>query len=82
MLIGKHNEAITVLGDKFETEAPEHVDQSLAPLLAAIGELKQLCAQHESALEGKAAEVQARVGEAAQRIERIAPALEAATQLG
>jgi hypothetical protein len=41
-----------------------------------------LCSQHESALQQRADEVRARVDKAAQALERMAPALAGAQQIG
>ena len=82
MLIGKHNEAIDVLGQRFEEEVPDALPDRLQPLAAAVTELKELCAQHQSALQQKADEVRARVDKAAGVLEGIMPALESAQQIG
>ena len=82
MLIGKHNEAIEVLGQRFEEEVPDALPERLQPLAAAVTELKELCAQHQAALQEKAEEVRGRVDKAAAALERIAPALESAQQIG
>ena len=82
MLIGKHNEAIDVLGQRFEEEVPDALPERLQPLAAAVAELKGLCAEHQSALQQKAEEVRGRVDKAAAALERITPALESAQQIG
>jgi chromosome segregation ATPase len=82
MLVGKHNEAIDVLGRQIEEEVPDALPDRLQPLTAAVAELKELCAQHQSALQEKAGEVRARVDQASAALERIAPSLAAAQQIG
>lgn len=82
MLIGKHNEAIDALGQRFEEEVPGGLPDRLQPLAAALAELKDLCAQHQTALQQRAEDVRGRVDNAAEALQRIAPALESAQQVG
>jgi DNA repair exonuclease SbcCD ATPase subunit len=82
MLIGKHNEAIDALGRHFEEEVPDGFPDRLQPLGAAVAELKQLCAEHQAALHQRAEDVRGRVEKAAEALQRIAPALESAQQVG
>lgn len=82
MLIGSHNDAIEEVGQRIEEQIPDGLPDRLQPLAAAVAELKELCGQHKGALQQKAAEVRARVDKAAQSLERIAPALDSAQQVG
>jgi uncharacterized protein YukE len=82
MLIGSHNAGIDKLGEKFEEEVPDAFPDALDRLRTAMGELKELCEQHETALQQRAEEVRARVDKASQALERMAPALAGAQQLG
>jgi len=82
MLIGKHNDAIEVLGRTFEEEVPEGIEERLDPLVAAVASLKELCARHQEALQQRAEEVRGRVDKASESLSRMSPGVEAAQQIG